>query len=698
MTNPVWTRKSRLQIAIASALGILAGTQSQAQDTPAQADDDIDEVVVTGTRVAAARASIRWRRSTSCRSEPLAVDRYHRTRRGAVHRRALAQFSAAVDHRRHGSHPPRHAARPRARPDAGAGEQQAPPSVRAGQRERIGRPRFGRRRSQRHSARRDRNGRSAARRRLRAIRLGRHRRRDQPAPARSARRRQRLASPTASTTPTSRPNAAQRHEDDGATTHGVGLGRPAARRRRLPHAVGRISRPRSHEPRRFRQSRAGLAGHLALWRRGRATTSPRYVNAGVPLGGRLEHLRLGRLPEARRRTPPRFRASSTIRATCRLSTRTASCRSSPPTSTTSPPAGACAASSGSWDADVSLVYGSNEVAYGVENSLNTSYGAASQTSFDAGEMNYDQLVFNAGVVRTLRRGLPARRRSTWRSASRRAARATASKRANPLPTIAGPIAARPARVRRAFPAFKPEQRSRRRPRGVQRLCRRRSAADARNSSPASRCAPRTTRTSAPPSPASSPAVSTSPIRSRCAARCPRASARRDCSRNSSPRRRPTSSAACRSKWARSRRLRTWPSRSARSRSMPRSRVNYSLGTVLRFGGFEATDRRLSHRHRRSHRALGKPQHAAGGGADRAVRRDRGAVLHQRRRDQDRGHRSRRALRSGAPRRPANSSSSPPATGTTRKSRRCLPSTSSTTSATGSPRLARRPCCSRASTR
>ena len=59
---------------------------------------------------------------------------------------------------------------------------------------------------------------------------------------------------------------------------------------------------------------------------------------------------------------------------------------------------------GGWDADVSLVYGSNEVAYGVENSLNTSYGAASQTEFDAGAMKYDQLVFNAGIVRTFEVG------------------------------------------------------------------------------------------------------------------------------------------------------------------------------------------------------------------------------------------------------------------------------------------------------
>ena len=55
---------------------------------------------------------------------------------------------------------------------------------------------------------------------------------------------------------------------------------------------------------------------------------------------------------------------------------------------------------GSWDADVSLVYGSNEVVYGVEDSLNTSYGINSQTEFDAGAMKYDQFVFNAGIVRT----------------------------------------------------------------------------------------------------------------------------------------------------------------------------------------------------------------------------------------------------------------------------------------------------------
>ena len=63
---------------------------------------------------------------------------------------------------------------------------------------------------------------------------------------------------------------------------------------------------------------------------------------------------------------------------------------------------------GDWDADVSLVYGVNKLDYGVENSLNASYGAASQTTFDAGSMEYDQLVFNLGFVRatSFGRGTP----------------------------------------------------------------------------------------------------------------------------------------------------------------------------------------------------------------------------------------------------------------------------------------------------
>jgi iron complex outermembrane receptor protein len=57
-----------------------------------------------------------------------------------------------------------------------------------------------------------------------------------------------------------------------------------------------------------------------------------------------------------------------------------------------------------WDTDISLVYGSNQVDYGVENSVNATFGAASQTSFKAGVMEYDQLVFNLGLVRTTNLG------------------------------------------------------------------------------------------------------------------------------------------------------------------------------------------------------------------------------------------------------------------------------------------------------
>ena len=42
--------------------------------------------------------------------------------------------------------------------------------------------------------------------------------------------------------------------------------------------------------------------------------------------------------------------------------------------------------------------------YGVEDSLNTSYGAASQTSFDAGDMDYDQFVVQRRLRARLRRG------------------------------------------------------------------------------------------------------------------------------------------------------------------------------------------------------------------------------------------------------------------------------------------------------
>ncbi|RIJ14909.1 TonB-dependent receptor [Henriciella mobilis] len=59
-----------------------------------------------------------------------------------------------------------------------------------------------------------------------------------------------------------------------------------------------------------------------------------------------------------------------------------------------------------WDYDVSVVKGSNELDYSVNNSLNASLGPTSQTSFDAGSLKFDQLTFNADIVRTFDTLLP----------------------------------------------------------------------------------------------------------------------------------------------------------------------------------------------------------------------------------------------------------------------------------------------------
>ncbi|MEJ0084876.1 MAG: TonB-dependent receptor [Pseudomonadota bacterium] len=108
---------------------------------------------------------------------------------------------------------------------------------------------------------------------------------------------------------------------------------------------------------------------------------------------------------------------------------------------------------GGWDADVSLVYGSNTVTYGVEHSLNRSYGPASQTSFDAGEMNYDQFTFDAGIVRgfevgslpepvNVALGIEARREGYGIEAG------------EPASYDRGPLAGQPAGAQ-GFPGFQP---------------------------------------------------------------------------------------------------------------------------------------------------------------------------------------------------------------------------------------------------
>ncbi|MBH0013412.1 TonB-dependent receptor [Pseudoalteromonas sp. NZS100_1] len=52
-----------------------------------------------------------------------------------------------------------------------------------------------------------------------------------------------------------------------------------------------------------------------------------------------------------------------------------------------------------WNYDVSAVYGQDAFEFGVINSLNTSYGPTSQTSFDAGTLTYDQLTLNVDFSR-----------------------------------------------------------------------------------------------------------------------------------------------------------------------------------------------------------------------------------------------------------------------------------------------------------
>lgn len=52
-----------------------------------------------------------------------------------------------------------------------------------------------------------------------------------------------------------------------------------------------------------------------------------------------------------------------------------------------------------WATDLSLSYGRNQLDYTVLNSLNASYGAASQTEFDAGDLAYEQYLIGADFSR-----------------------------------------------------------------------------------------------------------------------------------------------------------------------------------------------------------------------------------------------------------------------------------------------------------
>ncbi len=56
-------------------------------------------------------------------------------------------------------------------------------------------------------------------------------------------------------------------------------------------------------------------------------------------------------------------------------------------------------------ADFNVVYGKNDIDFGVQNTINPSFGAASPTSFQAGGLTYDQLVFGADFSREFEVGL-----------------------------------------------------------------------------------------------------------------------------------------------------------------------------------------------------------------------------------------------------------------------------------------------------
>jgi iron complex outermembrane recepter protein len=60
---------------------------------------------------------------------------------------------------------------------------------------------------------------------------------------------------------------------------------------------------------------------------------------------------------------------------------------------------------GEWNMDSSLTYGRNEMDFTIKNTLNRSLGVASKTEFDAGGFDYDQLVMNVSGVRTAEIGL-----------------------------------------------------------------------------------------------------------------------------------------------------------------------------------------------------------------------------------------------------------------------------------------------------
>jgi iron complex outermembrane recepter protein len=107
---------------------------------------------------------------------------------------------------------------------------------------------------------------------------------------------------------------------------------------------------------------------------------------------------------------------------------------------------------GGFKVDLNLVYGKNEVDYRTEQSANASYGAASQTSFNSGGMTYDQTVLGLDASRQVDIGafeplnVAFGAEARWEGYSIRAGEPTSYNR--------GPLTANPAGAQ-GFPGFQP---------------------------------------------------------------------------------------------------------------------------------------------------------------------------------------------------------------------------------------------------
>lgn len=68
-------------------------------------------------------------------------------------------------------------------------------------------------------------------------------------------------------------------------------------------------------------------------------------------------------------------------------------------------AGGVRGSLGEWGVDINIGYGSNKIEFGAENTMNPTYGIDGPTKFDAGSLQYDQLVFGIDASREYDLGL-----------------------------------------------------------------------------------------------------------------------------------------------------------------------------------------------------------------------------------------------------------------------------------------------------